>query len=86
MKKVCGFFDFECSNWPKFFFWPEVPPIKPVLVLKKLEEEVLNQERECIQKERLCKRKSTKKDDTFVEEKKGHYFSTATYFFSVKVV
>ena len=47
-----------------------MPPIKPVSVLKKLEEEVLNQERERVQKERSCKRKSTKKDDTFVEEKK----------------
>ena len=48
-----------------------MPPIKPVSILKKLEEEVLNQERERVQKERSRKRKSTKKDDTFVEEKKA---------------
>ena len=46
-------------------------PIKNVSALKKLEEEVLNQECECVKNEKSHKRKSTKKDETFVEEKKA---------------
>jgi len=57
-----------CLN---FFFWPEEPKIKDVAALKKLEEEVLNSERERVRNERTRKRKATKKDEPFVEEKKA---------------
>ena len=54
-----------------FFFWPEEPKIKDVAALKKLEEEVLNSKREHARNERTWKRKATKKDEPFVEEKKA---------------